>query len=777
MLMDAPGTRLCAALLTLLSTAFQPDPSAAQNRGRIEGKIILAATEQPLPGVQVFVEDTPIGTITDAEGRFELVQVPEGFYVLSARFVGYQTPSQTVRVTSGRTTTVEFELHEKAVRLQDVVVTAIGERQDRSDIPATISSIGLREIDDVKPSHPSDIMSRIPGVWVNNTSGEGHMTAIRQPLTTEPVYLFLENGVPTRSTGFYNHNALYEINLPMAGGIEVIKGPGTALYGSDAIGAVINVSTRPSSDIPTAQLSIEAGAFGYGRLMLGSGATYGRHGLRLDLKGTKSNGWRDASRYDRQSGTLTWDVSLAGVSRLKTTASFSHVDQEPAGASALDMEDYLNDPTANYTPISFRRVNAVRVSSAYERFTSHSGISLTPYLRFNEMAILPNWSLTYDPTVWRTQNYSIGFLTRYRRDLPLLETRLIGGIDLEFSPGEHVEQRIDPVRDGKIFTTFAESATIYNYDVEFRQAAPYLHLETSPVAGLRVSGGLRFDILGYLYENNLSVVTTGSYRRAAGTTKSYVHPSPKLGATYRLGSFGSAFASYAHAFRIPSEHQLFRQGATNNTLDLEPVKADQFEAGVRAHAGGTIDLDVSVYHILKHDDIVSFTDALGIQTVTNAGKTSHRGVEIGLRFEPLPSLTLQAGYSYAVHRFEQWQPAAGLDFGGNEIDVAPRTITNLVATYEPPIPWAGEISIEWNRLGEYWMDPANTVRYDGHNLINMRIDADLHAGFTAFGRLMNLTDERYSDRATYTMFRDREFAPGLPRALYLGLQYRVRAEH
>ena len=77
------------------------------------------------------------------------------------------------------------------------------------------------------------------------------MTAIRQPITTNPVYLYLEDGIPTRSTGFFNHNALYEINVPQAGRIEVFKGPGTALYGSDAIGGIINVSTRAPSYDPS----------------------------------------------------------------------------------------------------------------------------------------------------------------------------------------------------------------------------------------------------------------------------------------------------------------------------------------------------------------------------------------------------------------------------------------------------------------------------------------------------------------------------------------------
>jgi outer membrane receptor protein involved in Fe transport len=87
-------------------------------------------------------------------------------------------------------------------------------------------------------------MNQVPGVAVGVTNGEGHTTAIRQPFTTSPVYLFLEDGIPTRSTGFFNHNALYEIDIPQAGGIEVVRGPGSALYGSDAVAGVINVLTH-----------------------------------------------------------------------------------------------------------------------------------------------------------------------------------------------------------------------------------------------------------------------------------------------------------------------------------------------------------------------------------------------------------------------------------------------------------------------------------------------------------------------------------------------------
>ena len=130
-----------------------------------------------------------------------------------------------------------------------------------------------------------------------NLGNEQHAMAIRQPISYSSYFLYLEDGLPIRPLGVFNHNALYEINLPQAGGIEVSKGPGTALYGSDAIGGVVNALTRPAPLKPEAQISIEAGAHGWRRLLLTGGDTWGADGLRTDLNLTKTNGWRDATGY------------------------------------------------------------------------------------------------------------------------------------------------------------------------------------------------------------------------------------------------------------------------------------------------------------------------------------------------------------------------------------------------------------------------------------------------------------------------------------------------
>ena len=146
----------------------------------------------------------------------------------------------------------------QTVSLGEVTVTGTREGQLVAETPATVGLIKESALREAKPTHPADVMGQVAGVWVNVTGGEGHQTAIRQPLTTSPVYLFLEDGIPTRSTGFFNHNALYEVNLPQAGGIEVSKGPGSALYGSDAIGGVVNVLTRTPPRKAEVEASIEA---------------------------------------------------------------------------------------------------------------------------------------------------------------------------------------------------------------------------------------------------------------------------------------------------------------------------------------------------------------------------------------------------------------------------------------------------------------------------------------------------------------------------------------
>jgi len=666
---------------------------------------------------------------------------------------------------------LDFQLVEVPIRMQGIAVSATRERQNKADIAASIGSVNKETIADVNPSHPAQIMGRIPGVLVSITGGEGHMTSIRQPLDTNPVYLFLENGVPTRSTGFFNHNGLYEINIPQADGIEVIKGPGTALYGSDAIGGVIDVASGAAPQAMQVGSTLEGGSFGWKRGLFTVGGTRGKNGVRLDLNLTDSEGWRDDTKYSRQSATARWDRRIGSRSLLKTVASYSNIDQGPAGASAVSEADYKTNPELNYTPISFRKVGSYRVSSAYERYSENTLLSITPFFRFSSMDILPNWSLSYDPAIWETQNYSVGTQLKYRVDFEKMQSRLIIGADLDYSPGSHREFKVNAVREGKIYTSYTNGDDFYDYDVTYQQASPFAHFELTPATNVRVTAGLRLDFMGYDYANNMSVETTGSHRRPASDTRAYAHASPKLGLTYQATDYLNMFASYRHAFRVPSEGQLFRQGSSINSIDLTPVKVDNIEVGLRGQLIKGVRYDVTGYTMVKNDDIVSFVYTDGTQGSVNTGKTSHRGLELGLDVSPMERLTVSTAYTYAVHRFEEWETKLGTDFSGNEMDVAPRVILNAEIAYQIPVLEGAAVAVEWNKVGSYWMDPNNTSKYDGHDVFNLRASLKFLDNLTLLGRVGNLTDALFAERATYNAFRGDEFAPGSPRTVNISLRY------
>jgi outer membrane receptor protein involved in Fe transport len=743
----------------------------AQSPGTVEG-VVRSASAEPLGFATVEVEGLHRRTLTDGRGHFRL-ELPAGEHSLVVRRIGYESRTRTVTVRSGQTVTVEFELPEAATVLPELVVTATREPQRLAETAASIAVASAADIDNVRPGHPSQIANRLAGVWINVTGGEGHMTAIRHPLTTDPVYLYLEDGIPIRSTGFFNHNALYEVNLPQAGGIEVMKGPATALYGSDAIGGVINVETRPPSQTPELSATVEGGRYGWMRFLGSASNTWRDHGLRADLNLTRTTGWRESTDYHRESGTLRWDYS-AGSGLLKTVVSFSNIDQQTAGSSAISEDDYLNRPTVNYTPISYRRVQALRISTAYQRVTTRSLLTVTPFGRYNAMEILPNWTLTFDPAIWDTKNFSAGLLLRYRYDLEQLRTRLIAGADLDYSPGGRKEWAINPTREGKIFTSYTEGQPLYDYDVTFLGASPYIHSEFALVERLRLTAGLRFDVVGYDYTNHLSVVTEGRHRRPPSTSVSYTHASPKLGLTYSPAEAVSFFAAYRHGFRVPSENQLFRQGQAAQTVGLEPVKVNSYELGVRGQLLRRLRYDLAGYQMRKTDDIVGFTHPDGSQETLNAGQTRHRGVEAAVTLEVTPFLRLVGAYSYTEHRYIEWRPRANLDFSGKEMEQAPRTVASAVVDFAPDFLNGGNLSVELNHIGPYWMDAANTQRYDGHYLVSVRGSAVILPGAEVFFRILNLTDRRYAERAQYTAARGREFAPGMPRTVYAGIRYQLR---
>ena len=676
---------------------------------------------------------------------------------------------------------------EISTELDETVVSGSREPTPLAETPASVGTIKGETLRADKPAHPADVLGQVPGVYVSITNGEGHQTAIRQPVTTSPVYLYLEDGVPVRSTGFFNHNALYEINVPQAGGVEITRGPGSALYGSDAIGGVINVLSLAPPASAEVTASGEAGGWGWRRLLAGGGNTHSENAWRANLNLTHTDGWRDATGYDRQSVTARWDHAFGAEAVAKTTLAYSSIDQQTGANAPLVYADYRNDPTKNYYAIAYRKVEALRLSSAFERESGDTLVSVIPYVRDDSMELLPSFTLNSDPQLYTTSNQSLGLLSKWRRDYAPLRTRLIAGLDLDYSPGGRVENNLSVVSTGsgaaRVFTSYSVGLRTYEYDVTYLGVSPYLQAETSPSERLRVTAGLRYDWMRYDYDNKLSdtalQVGASYYGHVADTDVDFSHASPKLGATYALNTHHSLFAAWSHGFRAPSESQLFRpargtsatlaQANALSALGLEPVNANQFEIGARGQSLG-MDYSLSLYSLSKQNDIVSYRDTTtNITNSTNAGETLHRGVEVGLGFPFGDAFRFDTAFSYARHTYEEWIVSPTINYSGNDMEFAPRWIANTRFTWLPAP--GTRVQLEWVSLGPYWMDQANTTEYEGYSLINLRANWSITQQLALFGSVHNLADVRYADSASITS-NTPVYSPGLPRTLYAGVEYR-----
>lgn len=664
--------------------------------------------------------------------------------------------------------------------LETVVVTATREKSSLANTAASVGVLGEKLVQEVLPTHSSELLNRIPGVNIVQlgSSAEGTAAAIRQPISYGPVYLYLENGVPTRSAGFFNHNALYGMNVGVSNGVEVIKGPGSALYGSDAIGAVINLISGQPPKEDEASVGIEVGEDGWRRAQLRGALLTDDHGFtaRLDVK--EYDGWRDHTGSERQSFTGSWNTDISDDLKVNTVLTVSNLDYD-TGGSGLTYDDYKNDTERAGNLIAFRKATAYRLSSAFDKQLNNGVFTVTPFFRSNDLEYIAHWTLrssgsSPDAHINRSGHDSAGVLLKYHHDLNA-DSFFITGIDLDYSQG-YVDQNLI-VRTGDLqgeyWLAYEEAHSIYDFEVDFYSASPYVHFETQTTERLRLSAGLRYDNVRYEYDNNLTESDQSPHKRLASQSVNMDHLSPKLSAIYQFNDDLNGYAAYRHAFRIPSASQLFRSGKTDDSSNLDPVKVDSYEIGLRGQLHPTISFDSTLYYMTKKDDIISVNDADGRRNV-NAGETKHYGVELGVDMAVSDTVDFLVAYTRAKHRFEDWKDGKN-DYSGNDIPLAPRDFGNVRLQYRPALLNGGRLEVEWIHQGEHWIDNKNEdstndrAKYDGHDLVNLRGDYWATEQLNLYVRALNVADKLYAE----TTNEYGKYTPGRSRTVYAGFRYEL----
>jgi TonB-dependent SusC/RagA subfamily outer membrane receptor len=244
--------RQTAVVLAGLGFLGMAEASAQQapRTGTISGTVLSAEDAQPLPGTQVVVQGTRLGTVTQASGRYVITDVPVGTYTVVAQMIG-RAPArvENVRVAEGTTVAANFQLRTQVLSIEEIVVTGVVDPVSGTRLPFTVSHLGAEQMPVPQTTAPiAALQGRVPGVTVGRGSGQpGSGVSIQ--LRTPTSIVRSNNPLIVVDGAILAANAVDIESLDIES-MEVVKGAAAAsLYGSRAASGVIQIRTRRGSDL------------------------------------------------------------------------------------------------------------------------------------------------------------------------------------------------------------------------------------------------------------------------------------------------------------------------------------------------------------------------------------------------------------------------------------------------------------------------------------------------------------------------------------------------
>lgn len=313
-------------------------PRATLAQGTVGGVVTSARTQGTLHNVRVAVQGTPITTVTDLRGSYTLTRVPAGERTIVFYWLGFRPTEVTVTVADGETHVIDAALEELPYVLSEVVVEAPSREPERVvDAPAAIAVVEAQALRSISATGQLPMaLEHLPGVNVVrsgvhdfNISSRGFNTFLNRRV------LVLQDGrdLAYSLLGLQQWNAL---SLPMEdlSRVEMVRGPGSALYGANAVSGVLNITTPTAREVPGTKVTLAGGELSTFRADVRHAQVLdnGRVGFRLNAGYSRSDTWT-------RSRTLTDGSSLA-VEYAEATD-----DSVPAG-----------NPTIELVPLSGQRI-------------------------------------------------------------------------------------------------------------------------------------------------------------------------------------------------------------------------------------------------------------------------------------------------------------------------------------------------------------------------------------------------------------------------------------
>ncbi|MBW1988363.1 MAG: TonB-dependent receptor [Deltaproteobacteria bacterium] len=609
--------------------------------------------------------------------------------------------------------------------MEELVITASKTEQTAGEVPGNVTVISRQDIEDSASDSVSALLSREEGVTIRSPLGNDRQAAVDirgMGDTAASNVVVMVDGV-RRNFADLRGADLSLVSLDQVESLEIVRGAGSVLYGSGAVGGVVNIITKRPDGPPRVRTSTSYGSFGTLDARVSSDGRTKKWAYGATAGYYDSDGFRDNGYLRKKDAAAKISRRLGDCLVLDARGSWYEADQGLPGAvpAAWAYDPDLRDGTRN--PNDFSHTEDVSASLGAEADLGPWG---TLKVKRSYRVRDDSYIIGFSPLVpGEDQTDTIEENSRFL-DASWRLSRVVGGLDQSLTLGlDH--RKTDYIRQ--------ENSRNRRSNADVETLGLYALANISPARVLTLRAGGRTDVQEVTFRDDALKDFGGVPYWVNGpeATRDFDNTAWEAGVVWSPADWSELYFNGATSFRVPNVDELAFAAGT-----LESQTSRHLDAGVRLRLGSWVETSVTVFDIHTEDEI--FFDQ-SLQANRNfEDDTLRRGVEARVRAWPASGLSIWANATILRATFENQDEAT--------IPLVPEQTASAGVEYAPRPEWLLTAYADW--VGE---------RYDGNDMDNTRyekLDSYLTAGagvqyradnLSAFVGVNNIFDQEYSSLA------------------------------
>jgi len=727
MLIDLSSYRVFLGFAAIALCVLWGHDALAEATGTIRGVVTDKKTGQPLPFVNVVVKGTNTGASTGEDGSYEIKNLSPGVYAIIVTLVGHETQQISgLEVTEGKVSTRDVLLVDTAVEIGDVTVYGASLRGERiTEAPSAVSVLSAREIKlaSVNGQVPR-LLETQPGVDIVQSGLNDFNVNVRgfnSSLNRRLLVLLDGRDLAVAFLGSQEWNGL---SLPVEdlGRMELIRGPGSALYGANAFNGVINIVSARPADIAGTKVTVAGGEKSSLRTDVRHAAVSERWSYKMNIGRFQGDSWCVSRlsfpfEYDGLNPFLNTEVVPIKSGKISSTYGSARLDYEVEVGSRATLEGGMTNVRNELLVTGIGRIQVPNANKPWGR-VSYSSDHLYAQL-------------------WVAGRNSIDPQVSLSTGLPLKEKSLLGQVDVQY--------RFSALED----RLFVVTGAAHKYQSVGTEGTLTLAEHHDNLSGL-------YAQLEYTFSREFKSIAAARWDRSTLHASQF---SPKLAAVWSPNLNHSIRATFNKAFQAPNYSELFlyvkhpvRSLAYFGNDELVVERITGYEVGYKGIFSQALFITLDGYYNQLSDFITDLAPAVNprypgqvllpgetaprtIWSYGNAGRVSEFGFEVGANYYAADNIEVTA--NYALFDFEIKAQ--------NQNDVllpnAPKHKVNAGVTYRAE---TYEVNASMKYVPSFdWAAGIFKGRINSYALVNLNGSVDLTPNLQLGLSVSNLFDKRH----------------------------------